>query len=157
MNYMLNNVSRRGFMAAGGAGLALAALMPQGKIHAETKEVEKANQALVQRMCDEISPQNPAGLSEFLADDFVFQLIDGQPLVEGKETFLKFVGTFFAPFESADFIVHRMHTIGNLVINERTDNFKAKEGGQDASFHVAGFCLVKDGKIVEWKDYGLPE
>lgn len=155
----MNETTRRGFMAAGAAGMALAGLggFTPGAIHAETKAVEKANEQLVLKMCANIDPKNPANMAEYLADDFVFQLIDGQPLVEGKDAFLSFVGTFFKPFERAEFIIHRSHAIGNLVINERTDNFFAAEGGQDQTFHVSGFCLVKDGKIKEWKDYGLPE
>ncbi|HIA47599.1 MAG TPA: hypothetical protein EYN96_06435 [Candidatus Hydrogenedentes bacterium] len=155
----MNETTRRGFLAVGGCGLALAGIggIAPDAIHAESKAVEKANEELVLRMCANIDPKNPTSMAEYLADDIVFQLIDGQPLVKGKEKFIAFVSTFFSPFERAEFVIHRSHAIGNLVINERTDNFFAKEGGQDQSFHVSGFCLVKDGKIKEWKDYGLPE
>lgn len=148
--------SRRSFLGAGGAGLALAAFSPSGKVHAETAEVEKANEALVMKLCKDISAVDPTKLAPLLADDFVFQLFDGTPLVEGKEAFLEFVTTFFAPFERAEFIVHRSFVIGNLVINERTDHFFAKEGGKDQTFRASGFSLVKNGKIQEWKDYAIP-
>ncbi len=152
--------SRRGFLTVGIAGAALAGLSPtllSSQVHAETKETEKANEELVLKVCREIDPKDPTKLSDALADDFVFQLTDGQPLIQGKEAFTQFIKTFMAAYERAEFIVHRSHVIGNLVINERTDNFFAKEGGQNQSFHVSGFCLVKDGKIKEWKDYQLPD
>jgi len=146
-------------MAAGAAGAALATLgtgsTPQ--VMADTTSIEQANLKLVMDACESISSVNPDDFEPYLADNFVFQLIDNQPLVKGKDAFIKFMKQFFAPFERAEFIVHRTHVLGNLVINERTDNFFAKEGGQDQSFHVTGFCLVKGGKIVEWKDYSVPK
>jgi len=122
-----SNTTRRNFLAAGTAGLALAALAPGETATAESilsdsgKATEKANEDLVMQLCKDISAVDPAKLAHLLADDFVFQLIDGTPLIEGKEKFLGFVGTFFAPFERAEFIVHRSHALGNLVINERHD------------------------------------
>ena len=48
----------------------------------------------------------------------------------------------------------RAQAIGNVVINERVDHFDM--GDRKMAFHVAGFFLVKDGKIVEWQDYMMP-
>jgi limonene-1,2-epoxide hydrolase len=151
--------SRRDFLITGGAGLALAGLggSTANIAEAEMTDVENANKKLVLDMCKEIDPKHPDKLGKYLADDFIFQLFDGVPLVKGKDAFTKFVAEFFAPFERAEFIVHRCHAIGNLVINHRTDNFFAKTGEKDQTFIVSGFCLVKDGKITEWKDYGLPK
>lgn len=151
--------SRRQFLAAGGAGLALAGLggFKPSAIHAESKAVEKANEKIVLDMCAAIDPKNPRSVEKYLADDFIFQLFDGVPLIHGKEAFFKSIAQFFAPFNKAEFIIHRSHAIGNLIINERTDNFFAEDEAKNRSIHVSGLCLVKDGKIVEWKDYQLPE
>jgi len=156
MDISHSGLTRRQFI--GSSGMVAAATLAGAEVaHGDTATVEKANEKLVLDMCKKIETVDVAQLAPYLADDFVFQLIDGQPLIKGKDTFLQFVGQFFSPFERAEFIVHRSHAMGNLVINERTDNFFAKEGGTNQSFHVTGFCLVKDGKIQEWKDYGLPE
>lgn len=150
------SMSRRHFVGVSGL-LASAAVVSGGEVHAETATVEKANEKLVNDMCKAIESLDTSKLEPFLAEGLVFQLTDGQPLIEGKETFLQAAAQFFTPYERCEFIVHRSHVIGNLVINERTDNFFAKEGGNDQSFHVSGFFLVKDGKIQEWKDYQIPE
>jgi len=157
-NEDVSKLTRRGFMAAGAAGAALTAFRPESAaVYADTTSVEQANLKLVNDACKAVSSVNPDDFAPYLDDDFVFQLIDNQPLVKGKDAFIGFMKTFFSPFERAEFKVHRAHVLGNLVINERTDHFFAKEGGKDQSFHVTGFCLVKDGKILEWKDYSVPQ
>ncbi len=156
MTQQLTDFSRRDFMAVASLGAAAAALGPS-TASADTKTIETANEKVVLDMCKTIESVDADKIAPYLADDIVFQLIDGQPLIKGKETFLKFTRQFFAGYKRAEFIVHRSAAMGSLVINERTDNFTAKEGGEDQSFHVTGFCLVKDGKIKEWKDYIVPE
>ena len=96
-------------------------------------------------------------MGDYLADEFRFQLIDGQPIIEGKEKFLAFMKGFAGPFERAEFTIHRIHALGNLVITDRSDLFVAKDGGEDQTFKVTGFHWIKDGKFYEWKDYSLPE
>jgi len=159
MNESNSDLSRRGFMAAGGAGLALAALAKQGPVAhaAEMTATEKANLDVVLKVCKEIEKLDLSLLEPYFADNIQFQLFDGQPIIDGRDAFMKFGAGFFAPYERAEWTVHRSHVIGNIVINERTDNFIAKDGGKDASFHVSGFMVVKNGKIEEWKDYGIPK
>lgn len=162
METKTRDLDRRAFMTRAGlgalaTGIGAATALKPGTASAELTSIEKANEQLVLDMCKAIEAVDVQALAPFMADTFEFQLIDGQPIIKGKEAFMGFAGTFFNQYESAEFIVHRSHVIGNLVINERTDNFKAKEGGNDASFHVAGFCVVKNGLIHEWKDYRLPQ
>ena len=158
MDHATNGHSRRSFLAAGGAGLALSTLAGSGTAAAaEASEVEKANEALMRKMCAEIATLDVDKLADMLADEFRFQLIEGQPIIEGKEKFLGFIKGFAGPFERAEFTIHRMHALGNLVISDRTDRFFAKEGGTDQTFKVTGFHWIKDGKFYEWKDYSLPE
>lgn len=150
------HLSRRNFIAAAGLGAA-AAGMGTNTARAAINELEAANEKVVLDMCVAIESVDPAKIEPFLGDKLVFQLIDGQPLVKGKEAFMKASAQFFAAYEKAEFIMHRSHVMGNLVINERTDNFTAKEGGTDQSFHVTGFFVVKEGKIQEWRDYMVPQ
>lgn len=158
MSMKTSNVSRRSFLAGGTAAAALAA----GRTFAAedgaegSTEVEKANEAVVMKMCEEIAHVDAERLAPLVSDDVVFQLIDGQPLVEGKEAFLQGGRDFFQAFERAEFVVHRSHVIGNLVLNERDDHFYPKGGGDRTTFKVSGFFVVKNGKITEWRDYALP-
>jgi limonene-1,2-epoxide hydrolase len=149
--------TRRSFLSVGGGAAALAALGgTKTAAAAEASEVEKANVELVRKICEDIATLDVDKLSEYLADEFQFQLIEGQPIIDGKEKFLAFIKGFAGPFERAEFELHRVHCLGNLVITDRTDRFFAKEGGQDQTFKVTGFHWVKDGKFYEWKDYSLP-
>lgn len=145
---------RRLLLGFGAAGLGALAL--EGSARAQPSDVEKANEAVVMEACRAIDALDAERLGGLLHDTFVFQLFDGQPLVEGKGAFLDFFGSFVEPFKSALFEVHRSHVLGNLVINHRTDYFYAKEGGENQTFEVTGFCVVKEGLIHEWRDYLLP-
>ena len=153
-----NSVSRRGFLAAGSAAATLASatsLRADDKASV-TSEVEAKNEKLIAKMCEEIAHLDNARIAPFIGDDIVFQLIDGQPLIKGKEAFLAMGEQFFSQYERSEFIIHRSHAIGNLVINHRDDHFYPKDGGKRTTFSVSGFFVVKDNKIVEWRDYQLP-
>jgi limonene-1,2-epoxide hydrolase len=159
MSHSQSSFSRRGFLAT---GTAAAALSSAGSLRADdataTKsETEEKNEKLVLKMCEEIAHLDNAKIAPFIGDDIVFQLIDGQPLVKGKEAFLAAGEQFFAQYERAEFVVHRSHAIGNLVINHRDDHFYPKDGSKRTTFTVSGFFVVKDDKIVEWRDYSLPK
>jgi limonene-1,2-epoxide hydrolase len=150
------NLNRRNFLTAGAAGLALTALGGTRQARAEISTIEQANLELVLAMCRDIANLDMTAMQSYFSDQIEFQLFDGQPIIKGLEAFTNFGNTFMTAYERAEFIVHRSHVLGNLVINERTDNFFAKEGGQNQSFHVTGFFVVKGGEIHEWKDYLVP-
>ena len=152
------HVSRRGFLAAGTAGAALLtpAMLRAEEPETQESEIEKKNEEVVLKMCEEISHVDPAKLEPFFVYDFVFQLVDNQPLIEGNEACMAMGQHFFQAFERAEVVIHLSYVIGNLVINERDDHFYPKTGGDRTTFQVSGFFLVKDGKIVVWKDYALP-
>ena len=48
--------------------------------------------------------------------------------------------------------------IGQVVINERIDEFYPKPGSKvpRMRFHVAGYFLIKDGRIQVWRDFTYP-
>jgi limonene-1,2-epoxide hydrolase len=152
------SVSRRGFLATGSAATALASAtsLRADDTSVVKSEVEANNEKLIAKMCEEIAHLDGAKIAPFIGDDIVFQLIDGQPLIKGKEAFLASGEQFFAQYERAEFVIHRSHAIGNLVINHRDDHFYPKDGGERTTFTVSGFFVVKDNKIVEWRDYQMP-
>ena len=159
MSHSQSAFSRRGFLATGGAVAALgsASSLRADDAVASKSEVEAKNEKLIAKMCEEIAHLDNAKIAPFIGDDIVFQLIDGQPLIEGKEAFLASGEQFFAQYERAEFVIHRSYAIGNLVINQRDDHFYPKDGGRRTTFSVSGFFVVKDDKIVEWRDDSLPK
>ena len=153
-----SSLTRRNFLATGSVAAAIAsasAVQAQDTPQANPK-VEEKNQQLIAKMCAEIAHVDGSKIAPFIDDDIVFQLIDGQPLVKGKEAFLAAGEQFFSQYERAEFIIHRSHAIGNLVINHRDDHFYPKDGGKRTTFTVSGFFVVKNDKIVEWRDYAIP-
>lgn len=96
-------------------------------------------------------------IASFTADKLIYQMTDNMPLIKGKEGLVKFITPFLATVEKSDWEILRSHAIGNLVINERVDNFYFKGKKKDAHYKVVGLFLIKDGKILEWKDYKVPK
>ncbi len=151
-------LSRRGFLATGSAAAALGSGSALGADNGATvkSKTEEQNEQLIAKMCAEIAHLDNERIAPFIGDDIVFQLIDGQPPIKGKDAFLAGGAQFFEPFERAEFVIHRSYAIGNLVINHRDDHFYPKDGGQRTTYTVSGFFVVKGGKIVEWRDYAMP-
>jgi len=149
--------TRRGVLAAGAAATlgSMSALQADDKAP-ENSELEQQNEELIANLCKEIAHLDSDRIAPFVGDDIVFQLIDNQPPIEGKAAFLAGGAQFFAPFERAEFIINKSYAIGNLVINHRDDHFYPKGGGERTTFTVTGFFVVKEGKIVEWRDYAVP-
>jgi len=53
--------------------------------------------------------------------------------------------------DAMEWIVHRQVASDSLVLNERTDRFRAN--GTWAGVDVAGVFEVRDGRITLWRDY----
>ena len=101
---------------------------------------------------ESVDPDKWAGV---LAEDAVFRMIEGRPRVEGRDKIVESFRGCLANAKSAKFEMLRSTAMGNMVINERIDHFDT--GTNQMDFHITGFFLVKDGKIVEWQDYTMPE
>ena len=159
MFHSQTGLSRRGFLATGGAAAAFSSVANLNADDAAggKSETEAKNEELIAKLCAEIAHVDSSKIAPLIGDDIVFQLIDGQPLVKGKEAFLASGEQFFAQYERAEFVIHRSHAIGNLVINHRDDHFYPKGGGKRTTFTVSGFFVIKNDKIVEWRDYALPK
>jgi limonene-1,2-epoxide hydrolase len=118
--------------------------------------VEEGNIKLVSEFCAAWSTLDAQKIAGFVSDKIIYQMIDNMPLVKGKEGLVKFITPFLSKLNRAQWDILRTHAIGNIVINERIDNFYSESGKNDAHFEVVGLFLIKDGKIAEWKDYKLP-
>ncbi len=153
----INRTSRRELLALGGVG-ALATLTSGALADdAEPNPIEAGNEKLVNDFCAAWATLDLPTLSGYLAEDVVYQIFEGMPLIEGREAFEQRLQPFLADVERAEWEILRSHAIGNLVINERIDHFYRKDDKPAMHFSVAGFFLVKSGNIQVWKDYGMPK
>jgi len=148
-------LSRR-HLLAGAAAIGLTSA--RGEDNMDNNELERANETLVNNFCRDWSTRDVDALARYLAEDLVYQITPGQPLITSLEQFKTQMGPFMSRMASIDWEILRSHVIGPLVLNERIDHFNAPEGGKSPSmhFHVAGHFLVEDGKIKIWKDWPIP-
>jgi limonene-1,2-epoxide hydrolase len=106
---------------------------------------------LVTEFCKLWASPDPEQLAGYFTEDAVYHNIP-MAAVQGREAIKEFIAGFTAAFDGIDFQVHRQMSDGNLVMNERTDVMRRKEGGEIA-LPVMGTFEVVDGKIAAWRDY----
>ncbi len=121
-------------------------------------ELENENETLVNNFCRDWSLRDIDALTPYLADDLLYQITPGQPLITSLEQFKKQMGPFLTKLESVEWEILRSHVIGQVVMNERIDHFNAPSGGKSPSMHfsIVGHFVVEDGKIQIWKDWPIP-
>lgn len=149
--------SRRGFIL-GGAALALA--FARGAQAADppveaTAELEAANAKLVNDFCAAWESKDGEKLGAFFADDGVFRMNESAKPANGREMITKQLKVFLATTKTAKFDVVRSQAMGNIVLNDRYDRFTM--GTKDVAYHMTGVFFIKNGKIQEWWDYGMPK
>jgi limonene-1,2-epoxide hydrolase len=158
-------IDRRGLLVGGAAvGMVTMGLTDFGGIkmaNAEDinlTELEIANETLVNNFCRDWSLRDVDALAPYLADDLLYQITPGQPLITSLEQFKKQMGPFLTKLESVEWEILRSHVVGPLVLNERIDHFNAPSGGKSPSmhFHIVGHFVIEDGKIQVWKDWPMP-
>jgi limonene-1,2-epoxide hydrolase len=81
---------------------------------------------------------------------------EGGPVHTGHAAVEGAVRPFLAKYERVEFEILRMSAIGPVVSHERTENYYGPGGKLDTHFHVVGLLVIKDGKIVLWRDYSYP-
>ena len=149
--------NRREFIAAGAAGVALAGLAARTASAAEVSPAlrahEEANLKLVNEFCAAWETMDMDKLASYFDDKVTFRMIEGMQRIEGKAALMEGTKQFLSTRKTARFEVIRSAAMGNTVIHERIDYF-TREDGEDA-FHITGFFLIKNGKIVEWQDYTM--
>lgn len=119
-------------------------------------EQEKANVELVNRFCADWAKKDARLLTEYLADDIVYQMFEGQPDIVGKEAFIKTLDGFLKAMVEVDWQMVRSYAIGDMVMNERVDHFVAATEDRSMHFDIIGIFRIRDGKISVWRDFGLP-
>ena len=106
---------------------------------------------LVTEFCKLWASPNPEELASYFTDDAIYHNIPMDP-VQGPEAIKEFIAGFLGVFDGIDFNVHRQISNGALVMNERTDVMRRKDGGQVA-LPVMGVFEVQGDRIAAWRDY----
>jgi limonene-1,2-epoxide hydrolase len=105
----------------------------------------------VTEFCKLWASPDPDQLAGYFTEDAVYHNIPMEP-VTGREAIKQFIAGFTAAFDGIDFQIHRQVTDGNLVMNERTDVMRRKDGGE-IPLPVMGVFEVVHGQIAAWRDY----
>jgi len=122
----------------------------------EKSALEIENERLVTQFCLDWEKRDAALLAEYLADDVVYQMFEGNPDIVGKEAFINTLDAFLKSMKEVEWEILRTYSVGELVINDRIDHFVGKDESKSMHFAIAGWFLVRDGKIKLWRDYSLP-
>ena len=106
---------------------------------------------LVTEFCQLWAAPDPQRLAEYFTEDATYHNIPMAP-VHGREAIREFIAGFLAAFDGIDFKVHRQLSDGQLVMNERTDVMRRKDG-EEIPLAVMGVFEVQDDRIAAWRDY----
>ena len=121
----------------------------QTRLEGEHRALTEAfNQAWSDRDCER--------LVSFLHDDVAYMVYDDGPVFRGPPEVASKVGPFMQKFSRIEFEILRLDVIGPAVIHERTEHYYGPNGEVDTFFHVVGVLVMRDGKIVLWRDYAIP-
>jgi len=124
----------------------------------EQAALEKANDTLIASFVNAYATRDADVLSRYVADDIVYQITTGMPEVVGIEAFRKHNDNMFKGLDKVEWINLRQFAIGQIVINDRIDEFYPYPGSKipRMRFRVAGYFLIDDNKIKVWRDFPYP-
>lgn len=106
---------------------------------------------VVTEFCKLWASPDPDQLADYFTEDAVYHNIPMEP-VAGREAIKQFIAGFTAAFDGIDFQIQRQISDGNMVMNERTDVMRRKDGAE-MPLPVMGVFEVVDGQIAAWRDY----
>jgi limonene-1,2-epoxide hydrolase len=152
-------LNRREIMLTGAAALSVTAcggLTAMNAEQAKMTEQDQRNEKLVRDFCRDWSLRDVDALLPYLAEDLLYQIAPGQPLITSRDQFAKQMGPFLKKLDSVRWDILRSCSVAPLVLNERIDYFNAPPGGLSMEFHIAGHFLIVNGVIKEWKDWPVP-
>jgi len=124
----------------------------------EQLALEQANAELVTNFCADYAKKDVDTLLGYMHDDMLYQIAEGMPEVIGLEAYRKHLTPMLNGMEEIDWQILRQFTIGQVVINDRIDEFYPPVGGKmpRMRFRVTGYFLIVDNKIKVWRDFTYP-
>ena len=155
-NDSLPQLTRRGLLTATVWSIAGCSTIEAGEQQSMKSELELENERIVTQFCLDWSKRDIHLLADYLADDVVYQMFEGNPDIIGKDKFINTLEGFLKGMKEVEWEIIRTHSIGELVINDRIDHFVGEDESKSMHFSIAGWFLVRDSKIKLWRDYSLP-
>lgn len=119
-------------------------------------ELEARHLAITEAFNRAWSERDVDALLAQLHDDVVYMVYEGGPVLRGPGEIRDRVSRFLARYARVEFEILRMHVIGRAVIHERTEHYYGPGGELDTRFHVVSVLVMRDDRIVLWRDYGMP-
>jgi limonene-1,2-epoxide hydrolase len=156
MKRPITDRSRRKLLQAGAIGACAAFAWPSATEAAATPE-ETANVKLVKDFCAAWAKKDFATIESALADNVAVRWSERSPWINGKAmAFERMKGIMERQGVSkVELELVETYPKGPLVLNDRWD--RTVRDGKMTQHRLASIFFVKDGKIVEWIDYDLPD
>lgn len=145
--------TRRTFISAGALGAAALLVNPSRSDARDRTAAEQANLKVIDGFSASWLSHDPEKIASFMTDDCITRLSETQPPSKGRAALIEQLKGMFQRIEKVEFEVLETFVIGPTVLNDRIDYIT--RGGTRTAVPVAGFFLVKNGKIAEWTDYVL--
>ena len=105
---------------------------------------------VIRDFCAAIDRKDLATVESLLDENVVYHNIGSEPAV-GREASLAAVKFQFDMFDPISFRIRNLAENGNTVLTERVD--EVSTNGVMAPVPVMGTFEVRDGRIVQWRDY----
>ncbi|MEQ1889264.1 MAG: limonene-1,2-epoxide hydrolase family protein [Alphaproteobacteria bacterium] len=109
-----------------------------------------SNDQIVKDFNDAWARLNVDELMNYFTEDAVYHNIPMRPAV-GTASIRKVITSLLKGVNAIRFEVHHQISIGNVVMNERTDY--TEMGEKKMSLPVMGVFEFENGKIKAWRDY----
>jgi len=122
----------------------------------DLNQVERDNELITRAFNDAWSARDCDRLLPLLADDVRYMVYEGGPEHVGHAAIERAVRPFMAKYDRIEFAIKRLQVLGPVVSHERTEHYYGPDGQLDTRFEVVGLLVIKDGRIVIWRDYSLP-
>lgn len=104
----------------------------------------------VREFCAAIDRKDLAAVEALMDERVVYHNVGSEPAV-GRDASLAAVKFQFDMFEPISFRIRNLAADGDTVLTERVDEITAN--GITAPVPVMGTFEVKNGRIVQWRDY----
>ncbi len=122
----------------------------------DLERIERENESIVRAFNDAWSAGDCDQLLAMLADDIRYMVYEGGPEYSGPAEIERVVRPFMARFKRIEFSIRRLEVIGPVASHDRTEHYYGPDGKLDTRFEVAGLLIIKENRIVSWRDYSLP-
>ncbi|NVJ99757.1 MAG: nuclear transport factor 2 family protein [Alphaproteobacteria bacterium] len=130
----------------------MAVSMPQVAANDST---ERMNEQIVRNYLQTLPSLDMPSITKYLADDVVHTgLMPGMPPIKGREEFNTYWANMIKGVERQTIEIRRVKAMGSTVLAERIDTVWGD--GEELTFHLTTLFVVKEGKIVEFREYMMP-